>query len=153
MLAEARMTYTRLYHYTHSEDIARTIARSGVLIPNAPPAPAGIGCPDGYCSPRVNVTSIPPERGIEAIQTGTGMVVKPAFGLETLMDTTHELTQLFPELYPDSYHLLTDEPVPVKVTRIWNVERAARRAQSGWRFRRFGEHLGYLSIALSPGNL
>ena len=145
------MGYQRLFHYTHSADIAHEITRSGVLIPNAPPEPAGIGVPAQYCDARVNLTSIPPERGFDAIQAGTGLVVKPAFGLEVVIDTTeHRLNRLFPDVYPESYHLLTDDPVPVKVTRTWNVERAHKRKSRGWRFERFGP---YFSIALAPGNL
>ena len=148
------MGYERLFHYTHSVDIAQAIAQSGVLIPNAPAIPAGIGIPEGYCEARVNLTTITPEEGVHAIQSGTGLVVKPEFGLEMLIDTSkHRLSQLFPDALPRSYHIIGDEPVTAKVTRTWNVERSQKRAEQGWRFKRFGSNLQYLSIALAPGNL
>ena len=148
------MSYERLFHYTHSVDVARSIAQSGVLIPNAPPIPSGIGAPEGYCEARVNLTKITPEQGADAIQAGTGLVVTPAFGLEVLIDTSqHRLSQLLPDIFPQSYHIITDEPVEAKVTRMWNVERAEKRARRGWTFKRFGSNHGYLSFALAPGNL
>jgi hypothetical protein len=138
----------RFFHYTHSIDAARSIARTRVLIPHETRMPSGIGAPCGYCEPRVNLTTAPPERGTHAILTATGLSVEPAFGLELLVDTEqHTLRQLFPEQFPSSYQIFTDEPVPVKVTRMYNVERAYKMAQRGRTFVRFGPELSFLSYA------
>lgn len=137
---------TRLFHYTHSEDIAKRIANEGRLIPSAPDVPSGIGTSRTYCEPRVNLTSILPERGREQVREGTGMIVAPNYALELIIDQdAYRISRAFFEPYPDIFVIFSDEPVEAVVKNIWNVERNHRRASRGGQVERHGAPFNYFS--------
>lgn len=126
-----------MFHYVYGAENAKAISQKGVISPSDDYLHLlnGTDMPD---KPYVALTDITPEEGRSDIATAMGMSEGSInFGLEILVDAKG-LSQ--PNHTPGAYRIYSDKNVPVKVLRIWSMDRVAQKISSGHTIHRFIGH-------------
>lgn len=120
-----------LFHYVKSEERARAIMQQGMLIPHREEGlPLLFPHYDPVMRTRVNVTDVRPEEGRRVIAGATGLPEDDiAYGLELLVPASGLVQAV--EYLPRAYQMYTQDPVPVKVLRLWNMDRVESRRRRG----------------------
>ena len=123
-----------LFHYVATDDIAKSIARSGLMYPSGEDfEDQGWMVNEQYAKPRVNFTAARPEEGRRAVAVATGGFIPEDeinYGLELLVPL--ELVERYFEHQPRNWQAFTEEPVPIRVLRIWKMDKVEQRTRSGW---------------------
>lgn len=126
--------FALLYHYVTSEETAREIAKSAVMIPGERPEDSltsFVNNPE-FTAQRVNFTDVAPEEGRDTISAATGMFTPNVvnWGLELLVPAERLVQRL--ETHPRCYQIYTPSPIPVTVRRIWNMDKVEHRVSHGY---------------------
>ena len=121
-----------LFHYLRDYDTARKISRDGFFIPSEDETLYNF---EHNNKPHINLTEVRPEERKQEIQIATSIPEGDIkFGLEFLVSTKNLVDSPY---LVRSYRIYSEENVPVRVLRIWNVDKVEQKIRSGYKIRRF----------------
>jgi len=129
-----------VFHYVSKAEQAQEISKRGVIVPSDDYLHLlnGHEIPD---KTYVALTDVMPEEGKDIAAIAMGVSEKFVnFGLEILIDPKR-LSE--PQHMLRAYRVYSDKDMPVKVLRIWNMERVTQKISSGHRIHRFIGHNGF----------
>src|SRR3989338_8584688 len=120
MINKCEEVYAWLYHYVDSEQRARSIATSGLMLPSAPDLENFVE-DETLSRQRVNFTDVLPEEGRELISANTSVSVHNInYCLELLVPAKRLVQRI--DFEPRCYQIYSKEPVRVIVLRYWNMD-------------------------------
>ncbi|MBI2653610.1 hypothetical protein HYX02_02245 [Candidatus Woesearchaeota archaeon] len=134
--------YALMFHYAKDAETARAIRESRVLKPVIKDDNSLLYFYDRrFAVSRVNLTDAKPEEGRDVIAAAIHTPVTDInYGLELLVEKAR-LERAF-EFLPRAYQIFSEEPVPVTVMRVHNIDRLEDRLRRGQAIERYFGHNG-----------
>ena len=115
--------YVMVFHYLGKHKTVETILKEGVMFPSDCIITSFYN--EEFVKSRINFTTIPPENGIEDISKKIFRDPETIkYCLELIMDPSLLRRSNFSD--ENTYHVYTEDPLQVKVVRVWNMERLMR---------------------------